>query len=152
MVLFLIRFILLFFFLAFFLVVEFKKRKEKGLHPQKLSELFSMGSKWKKGSRPQVSALLFAFSCYFGFILWESLILSILNVYPWLSLGIAPGVLLLILLLRKRYIFHEWTFRETLELALGIGLVGGAFFCWVLFPWIYIRALFLKKEQNSNRL
>lgn len=152
MVLFFIRFILLFFFLILFLFVEFKNRKEKKLHPQKLSELFSMGSKWKKGAHPQVAALMFAFSCFFGFVIWESLILCVLSVYPWLSLGLAPGVLLAILLLKKRQTFHIWTFRETLELTLSLGLIGGAFFCWVLFPWIYIRALFLKKKQNSNKL
>ena len=152
MVLFFVRFILLFFFLTLFLVIEFKNRKEKNIQPQKLSELFSLGSKWKRGSHPQVAALMFAISCFFGFVLWESLILCVLNVYPLLSLGLAPGVLLAVLLLRKRQFFHEWTFRETLELSLSIGLIGGAFFCWVLFPWIYIRSLFLKKKQNSNRL
>jgi hypothetical protein len=150
--LFFVRFILLFFFLVVFLVFEFKKRKEKNLHPQKLSEFFSMGSKWKKGTNPQVATLMFAISCFFGFVLWESLILCVLNVYPWLSLSLAPGVLLAVLLLKKRQVFHEWTFRETIELVLSIGLVGGAFFCWVLFPWIYFRAQFLKKKQNSNRL
>ena len=152
MILFFIRFIVLFFFLVIFLLLEFKKRKEKKLHPQKLSELFSMGSKWKKGSNPQIAALMFTISCFFGFVLWESLVLCVLNVYPWLSLGLAPGVLMAAYLLKKRQNFHQWTFRETLGLVLGIGLIGGAFFCWVLFPWVYIRAQFLKKRQNSNRL
>jgi ABC-type Fe3+ transport system permease subunit len=151
-VLFFVRFILLFFFVLIFLFLEFKIRKKKNLHPQKLSELFSMGSKWKKGSDAQIAALMFAVSCFFGFVLWESLILCVLNLYPWLSLGLPVGVLSAVLLLRKRQSFHEWSFREAIELTLSIGLIGGAFFCWVLFPWIYIRAQFLKKKQNSNRL
>ncbi len=152
MILFFVRFIVLFFFLILFLFIEFKTRKEKKLRPQKLSELFSMGSRWKKGSDARVAALMFAISCFFGFVMWESLILCVLNAFPWLSLGLAPGVLLAALLLKKRQNFHEWTFRETLELTVSIGLIGGAFFCWVLFPWIYIRSLFLKKKQNSNKL
>ncbi len=114
--------------------------------PRSLSELFNMGSKWKKGSDPKISALLFASSAFVGFALWESMIISIFSLVPYLLLGLLAGVVLAVMLLRKRETFHFWTFQESQWALLSLGLISGAFFCWVLFPWVYFRSLFLKKS------
>lgn len=143
---FFLRFFVLALFLFLFIQREFKQRKERGLMPRSLSELFNMGSKWKKGSDPKISALLFASSAFVGFALWESMIISIFSLVPYLLLGLLAGVVLAVMLLRKRETFHFWTFQESQWALLSLGLISGAFFCWVLFPWVYFRSLFLKKS------
>jgi len=143
---FFLRFFVLGLFLFLFISREFRQRKERGLLPRSLSELFNMGSKWKKGSDPKVSALLFASSAFVGFALWESMIISIFDLVPYLLLTLVAGIVSSVLLLRKRETFHFWTFQENQLALLSLGLISGAFFCWVLFPWVYFRSLFLKKS------
>ena len=143
---FFLRFFILMLLLFLFIKKEFSQRKERGLQPSSLSELFSAGSKWKKGSDPNISALLFSSSAFVGFALWESLLIMIFNLVPYLLITLPLGIIAAVLLLKKREDFHLWTFKESQLALLALGLVSGALFCWVLFPWVYFRALFLKKS------
>lgn len=143
---FFLRFFILLLLLFLFIKKEFSQRKDKGLSPASLRELFNAGSKWKKGSDPNISALLFASSAFVGFSLWESFIIMIFNLFPYLLLTLPLGVVLSVFLLKKRENFHLWSFQESLQAFVALGLLAGALFCWVLFPWVYFRALFLKKS------
>jgi hypothetical protein len=142
---FFLRFFLLSLFISIFLFREFKQRRALGSSPKNLRELFDLGAKWKRGSNPKVSALLFAFSSFLGFALWESLFISILDIFPYLIISLPLGVISAALLLRRRLNFHDWSFQESIWAAFTLGALSGALFTWVFLPWIFYRAKYLKK-------
>jgi hypothetical protein len=124
---------------------EFKQRKAIGASPKNLKELFDMGSKWKKGSDPNVAALLFASASFVGFSLWESLIVHALDIFPYLLVTLPVGVMAAAFLLKRRENFHPWSQEESLWAMATLGALAGACFCWILFPWVFYRSKFLKK-------
>lgn len=133
-------------FVGVFLYKEFSDRKKRGLSPTSVKSLLDMGAKWKRGSNPHISALLFASSAFVCFGLWESLIWSALSLYGFTKASLVLGMLLAGYLLNKRKDFHPWTFEESILAQGSLALLSGALFCWVLFPWVYFRSLFLKKS------
>ncbi|MEZ4814935.1 MAG: hypothetical protein R3A80_06995 [Bdellovibrionota bacterium] len=104
-----------------------------------------MGSKWKKGSDPRISALFFSAAAFIGFSLWESLVISMLGVLSFTLITLPLGIVAATVLLKRKESFHPWTFQECQWGLSALALLSGAVFCWVLFPWVYFRSLFLKK-------
>ena len=149
MIFFVIRFFLILVFLWAFGRQEFKLAKERSLKIQGWKAFLHLSSRWAVGKATPFSALVFASFSFLGFALWESLILSTLGIYSWRDYFLFVGVIVIALLMKKRSIYHEWSQKEVLEGFLGLGLLLGILFCWVLIPWLFFRSRYLNIKQQS---